>query len=233
MKKVRKTPQRGTDSTVLLYILKEIIGENVFKTKEDIRKETTKRYNFYFKQYSTNTKWNNKREDAMIALQKNKFIKKLKQKGTKLDFITAYRNKSQKIVIEFFQQKGNSSSQNSTSGPATYGNIADCIKNKTYTEFFNILPDDLNPLKNNEDYEIDFFVGYGTAIGHSNSDYYNDVKITTLCGDEYRQKLGLESSDFEISSWILNNYEDTHYDAVNKCKDWDNKFDEFYKNVFN
>jgi hypothetical protein len=224
---------KGTDCTVLLDILKNILNENIFNTKEDILNEAIKKYNAYFKPYSTNTKWNIMREDAMVALQKNKCIKKLKQKGIKLDFITAYRNESQKIIIEFFQQKGNSGSQNSTSKPATYDNIADCIKNKTYLEFFNILPDDLNPLKNNEDYEIDFFVGYGTAIGYSNCEDYDGVKITTLCGDEYRQKLGLESTDFEISSWILDNYKDTNYDAVNKCKDWNNKFDEFYENVFN
>lgn len=233
MTKVRKTPQKGTDCTVLLNILNNILSENIFNTKEDILNESIKRYNSYFKQYSTNTKWNNLREDAVIVFQKNKFIKKLEQTGTKLDFITAHRNKEQKIVVEFFQQKGNSSSQNSTSGPATYENIAECIKNKTYEEFFNILPNHLNPLKNNQDYEIGFFLGYGTAIGDSNSKDYNGVKITTLCGNEYRQKLGLESTDFEMAKWILDTYKDTNYDAVNKCKDWNNKFDEFYENVFN
>ena len=77
MTKVRKTPQKGTDCTVLLNILNNILSENIYNTKEDILNETIKKYNTYFKHYSTNTKWNNLREDAVVVFQKNKFIKTL------------------------------------------------------------------------------------------------------------------------------------------------------------
>jgi hypothetical protein len=174
----RNTIIKGADAGVIIELLSQKEFHNL--SKDERKKEVKKKYNEYFGKTSKETFKANIRENIIIENQKNRFLVKLPQDLKKLDIMAAHHCQvTDKIKITFSQQKGNNASFNSSSESKTLESISDCVNNGSYKEFFNLLPDELNPNKNGKKYEIDVIVGMVNACGE-NIKYNNGVEIRYL-----------------------------------------------------
>jgi hypothetical protein len=217
--------KKGADPSIILDILNNNYIKNLkeFERKEEVKK----RYSEFFGKTSKETIKANIREDVIVNNQKNRFLAKLPQDLKKLDLIAAhYDKKNDIIVITLSQQKGNNASFNSTSESKTLECISKCINEKTYVEFFNLLPENLNPIKTNKNYKIDVCVGMVNARGE-NIKKYDNVEIKYLTNDYYLSYLGLEVSTVDIAFEICYNSKITEhsYDAITDCGNWDYIYD--------
>lgn len=214
--------RKGADPSIIL----EIFNENQYLKEMDSigrKNETKKLYSRYFSTTSKETIKSNIREDIVVRNQKNRFISKVPQDLMKLDLIAAhYDEKDDTIYISLIQQKVNNASFNSTSESKTIESISNCNKLNYYMEYFNLLPDGLNPIKSNKKYVIDFCIGMVNAVGSKESKK-NDIKIKYLTNDEYLLYLGIEIDIVELAYQIskeekIINHE---YNAVDQCENWD------------
>jgi hypothetical protein len=223
MKKTN-TIKKGADPGVMIELL---LFSDILSLSNNERKiEVKKRYSEYFGKTSKETKKANVREDIIIKNQKNRFLVKLPQDLKKLDIMAASLDKNGDVSITFSQQKGNNASFNSSSESKTLENISKCIKNETYREFFNLLPDNLNPNKNGKKYFVDTCVGMVNACGE-NIKYYDEVEIRYLTNDAYLLHLGLEINTVQLAIQIENHEKIINhtYDAVSECCNWDEVYD--------
>ena len=223
MKKTN-TIKKGADPGVMIELL---LSSDILSLSNNERKiEVKKRYSEYFGKTSKETKKANVREDIIIKNQKNRFLVKLPQDLKKLDIMAASLDKNGDVSITFSQQKGNNASFNSSSESKTLENISKCIKNETYREFFNLLPDNLNPNKNGKKYFVDTCVGMVNACGE-NIKYYDEVEIRYLTNDAYLLHLGLEINTVQLAIQIENHEKIINhtYDAVSECCNWDEVYD--------
>jgi hypothetical protein len=221
----RNTIKKGADAGLLIELLSEKEVQSL--SKNERKKEIQRKYNEYFGKTSKETFKANVRENVIIENQKNRFLVKLPQDLKKLDIMAAHLCKiTDTIKVTFSQQKGNNASFNSSSESKTLESISDCVNRSTYKEFFNLLPDELNPNKNGKKYEIDVIVGMVNACGE-NIKYKDGVEIKYLTNDEYLLYLGLEVDIVELAfqiqkqDKIINHY----YDAVSECCNWDEIYD--------
>jgi hypothetical protein len=220
----KNTIKKGADPGIILELL---LSDFINILPPDEKKIEVKRlYSEYFGKTSKETKKANVREDIIIKNQKNRFLVKLPQDLKKLDIMAASLDKNGDVSITFSQQKGNNASFNSSSESKTLENISKCIKNETYREFFNLLPDNLNPNKNGKKYFVDTCVGMVNACGE-NIKYYDEVEIRYLTNDAYLLHLGLEINTVQLAIQIENHEKIINhtYDAVSECCNWDEVYD--------
>ena len=94
-----------------------------------------------------------------------------------------------------------------------------------------MLPDELNPLKTNKKYKLDFIIGFVVACGEKEVTHDKGGVIKYLSGEDYLLYLGLEITTTELAlqiskdEIILNH----SYDAVSECCNFDQKYDECLK----
>jgi hypothetical protein len=223
MKKTN-TIKKGADPGVMIELL---LSSDILSLSNNERKiEVKKRYSEYFGKTSKETKKANVREDIIIKNQKNRFLVKLPQDLKKLDIMGASLDENGDVRITFSQQKGNNASFNSSSESKTLENISKCIKNETYQEFFNLLPDNLNPNKNGKKYVVDVCVGMVNACG-GKVKYHDGVEIRYFTNNNYLLHLGLEINTIQLAVQIENHEKVINhtYNAVSECCNWDEVYD--------
>jgi hypothetical protein len=160
----KNTIKKGADPGVMVELLMSDDVKDMSKVDREIT--VMKRYNEYFGKTSKETVKANVREDIIVKNQKNRFLIKLPQDLKKLDIMAAHIDEgTDEIKITFSQQKGNNASFNSSSESKTLESISNCLNNKTYEIFFNLLPNNLNPNINCKKYQIDAVVGMVNACG--------------------------------------------------------------------
>jgi hypothetical protein len=222
--KKNNTIKKGADPGVIIELL---VSCGIISLSENERKDVVKkRYSEYFGKTSKETIKANVREDIIVKNQKNRFLVKLPQDLKKLDIMAASLDENGNVRITFSQQKGNNASFNSSSEAKTLENISKCIKNGTYKEFFNLLPDNLNPDKNGKKYFVDVCVGMVNAYGEKVK-YHDEVEIRYLTNDDYLLYLGLEINTIQLAIQIENHEKITNhtYDAISECCNWDEVYD--------
>ena len=214
----KKSINKGTDKGMLLEIL---MNDDLRNLSELNRlNEVKKAYNNILGKTSKETVKGYVREDIIVLNKKNRFITKLPQDLKKLDLMVAHKD-GDEIIISLIQLKGQNSSFNSTSEPKTLESMSDCYNKKTYTDFFELLPDDLNPNINNKKYKVDMVIGMVNATGEKIKEN-NGVKIKYLSGDKFLLYLGLEIDTIDLANQINNDTRVINhtYDAVSKTDDW-------------
>ena len=219
--KTKNTLKKGADPSVIIGILKKN-NLNEFN-EDDLKEKVKKEYSNYFSRTSLDTYKANVREEIIINNQKRRFLIKLPQDLRKVDIMAChYDNEKDIIVISLVQQKGNNASFNSSSESKTLECMSNCFIDKTYIEYFDKLPDHLNPKKNGKNYVVDLSIGMVNAVG-GKSKIKNGVKINYYSNDDYLSYLGLDIDIIELSMLIDNNEKimNHSYDAVNDCKNWD------------
>jgi hypothetical protein len=223
---MKNTIKKGADPGIILELLSsdDIVTLSVLEKKEVVKKK----YSEYFGKTSKETMKANVREDIIVKNQKNRFLVKLPQDLKKLDIMAAHLDESDDLIkITFAQQKGNNASFNSSSESKTLESISKCVKNNTYEDFFNLLPDNLNPNINGKKYTVDVCIGMVNACGH-NIKVQDNIEIKYLTNNDYLVYLGLELNTIQIAIQVENhNKIKTHtYDAVSECCNWDEIYDE-------
>jgi hypothetical protein len=222
----KNTIKKGADPGIILDIL---FSDNVKLLSPPEKKiEVKKKYSEHFGKTSKETMKANVREDVVVKNQKNRFLVKLPQDLKKLDIMAASIDKTNDLIrITFAQQKGNNASFNSSSESKTLENISKCILTHSYQNFFNLLPDSLNPIKNKKKYVIDVCIGMVNACG-CNLKIYNNVEFRYLTNNDYLLYLGLEINTTQLAFQIENQdkIKNHTYDAISECCNWDEIYDE-------
>jgi hypothetical protein len=223
---MKNTIKKGADPGIILELLSsdDIATLSVPEKKEVVKKK----YSEYFGKTSKETMKANVREDIIVKNKKNRFLVKLPQDLKKLDIMAAHLDESDNLIkITFAQQKGNNASFNSSSESKTLESISKCVKNNTYKDFFNLLPDNLNPNINGKKYTVDVCIGMVNACGY-NIKVQDNIEIKYLTNNDYLLYLGLELNTIQIAIQVENhNKIKTHtYDAVSECCNWDEIYDE-------
>lgn len=219
--------KKGTNPSQILMIIIDIISENndIEVTSEKFKNKVINRYNSVYSTTSKDTIIANLREDAMIYHQEEMFLTKLPQDGNKVDILGAkIVNNCVKIVIS--QQKGNNASFNSTSFQKTLEKLQYFFDNSLVEQYFNLLPEHLNPNICGLNYEVEVIIGMTIAFGESIIlDKERNIKM--YAGENYLKKMGICSySMIDLDMWCINNnkIKNHSYDAISKCCD----FDEIY-----
>jgi hypothetical protein len=222
---MKNTIKKGANPGIILELL---LSDNIVILSEPEKKEVVKKkYSEYFGKTSKETMKANVREDIIVKNQKNRFLVKLPQDLKKLDIMAAHLDESDdSIKITFAQQKGNNASFNSSSESKTLESISKCVTNNTYKDFFNLLPDNLNPNINGKKYTVDVCIGMVNACGH-NIKVQDNIEIKYLTNNDYLVYLGLELNTIQIAIQVENHDKiKTHtYDAVSECYNWDEIYD--------
>lgn len=213
--------KKGADPSVIFEILND---NDVKNLKEPFREiEVKKKYSEFFGKTSKETIKANLREEIVVNNQKKRFLVKLPQDLKKLDIMAVHFDSiTDCIKITLAQQKGNNASFNSSSEAKTLECISKCVKEKTFTEYFDLLPECYNPIKNGKNYEIDVCIGMINACGEKTKKY-NDVEIKYLTNDDYLNHLGLDVNTIDVAYEIYKNSKisEHNYDAVVECKNWE------------
>jgi len=219
--------KKGTNPSQTLMIINEIKSEynNIEVTSERFKNMVINRYNSIYSTTSKDTIIANLREDAMIYHQEEMFLTKLPQDGNKVDILGAKRvNNCVKIVIS--QQKGNNASFNSTSFQKTLEKLQYFLDNSLFEQYFNLLPEHLNPNICGLNYEVEVIIGMTIAFGETIIlDKERNIKM--YAGENYLTKMGICSYNIiDLDMWCINNskIKNHSYDAISKCCD----FDEIY-----
>jgi hypothetical protein len=228
---VKNKIKKGADPGIILELLSD---ESIKKLEKTLRlEEIKKRYSAYFGKTSKETIKANVREDIIIKNQKNRFLVKLPQDLKKLDIMAANLNEEKDIIeITFSQQKGNNASFNSSSESKTLESISECIITGSYKEFFDLLPDELNPNKNGKKFIVDVCVGMINACGF-NVKKQGGVEIKYLTNDDYLLHLGLEINIVQLAIQIEQHEKIVNhtYDAVFECCNWYEIYDKCIKEL--
>ena len=133
------------------------------------------------------------------------------------------------------QQKGNNSSFNSTSYQKTLEKLQFFHDNKLIENYFHLLPDELNPNKNNLPYHIEIIIGMTIAVG--NPTILDEKRnIILYSNNDYLCKLGIINHDImDIDYWIINQekIKNHNYDAISKCCDFDYVYEKCIQKLIN
>jgi len=223
---MKKKIKKGADPSIIIQIYNDT--PEIMEMGAQERKSIVKKlYSNEFARTSKETIKANVREDIVVRNANSRFLSKLPQDLNGLDIIAAHYDIDDDVIkITFAQQKGNNASFNSSSEAKTLENISRCANNKIYVKYFNLLPDDLNPLKNGKNYDVDFCVGMVNACG-SNEKKKDDVVINYYCGNKYLRHLGIEIDTVDLAYQV--SYEEKvlnhKYNAVDECDNFDYIYD--------
>jgi len=216
--------KKGANSRLIFGLIEEAENIGYSPDSQECYEYVFKRYNSIYGQTSKATKESNLMEDGMIEFQERMVIRKLPQDGYKVDLIAAQLLDSGKINIVIAQQKGNNASFNTASSGYTLNKLNE-VKNNKYKDYFNYLPDNLNPNINGIDFELDVIIGYTTAEDNNSFDYHKNIPY--YCKDNYLKKMGIFSiSMVEIDFWVYQKSKNDQkkYEATSKCVNFDQSF---------
>jgi hypothetical protein len=224
--------KKGTSPATVMTLIYE--GLELGLTEDKLKKSVINRYNQIYSVQSRDTIIANLREDAIVEHQEEMIIRKLPQDNNKVDFIAVkIENNRLKIVIS--QQKGNNASFNSTSLSKTLEKLSELVRQKKYTQYFNLLPDEYNPLITNMEYDIKVIVGFTLACGSTNY-IYDEVTIPFLCGKDYLNEIGIYSkSMIDLDYWVLKQekIKKHEYNAIDNCCDFNIIYDACLTKILN
>lgn len=221
----KNTMKKGCDPGIITEAMKK--DEFKLLSSEERKKFVVSYYNEHFGRTSKETRKANLRELIMQKNQVRRFIALLKQDGNKVDIIAAnYDEANDVILITISQQKGNDASFNTSSEEKTLEKIFGLIESEN-CEYFNMLPDELNPLKCGKHYKLDFIIGMVNACGEKEVTHNKGYRIKYLSNKEYLLYLGLDITPVQLAVQISNheNILNHQYDAVSECCN----FDQVYK----
>jgi hypothetical protein len=227
------TTKKGADPSVILEILMSMDLSNL--NGEQLRDEVKEKYSSYFGKTSKDTIKAIVRENIVIENQKKRTLIKLPQDLKKLDIMAAHYNDSTDMIeITLCQQKGNNASFNSSSESKTLECMSNCYIDKTYTEFFDSLPDNLNPNKTGKKYIVDLCIGMVNAIG-GKVKINNGIEIKYYSNDDYLSYLGLDIDTVELAMLIQYHEKiiNHSYDAVSDCENWDDIYNKCLNSMIN
>lgn len=221
--------KKGADPGIILEILMSTDLSTI--NDNQLHDYVKEKYSNYFSKTSKETIKAIIREDLIIENQKNRTLIKLPQDLKKLDIMAANYNKSKDVIeISFCQQKGNNASFNSTSESKTLECMSNCFLMETFKEFFDLLPDNLNPNKCGKKYVVDMCVGMVNACGGKVKTKDN-VEIKYHTNNDYLSFLGLDIDIVELAMLIENSdrIRNHHYDAISECENWDEIYNKCLK----
>jgi len=219
--------KKGTNPFQIIMIIQDLLDNNsdLDITEPQFKVMVENRYNEIYGVTSKETMAANLREDAIIEHQEDYKLVKLPQDGNKVDIMGAkIENGVVSLIVS--QQKGNNASFNSTSFQKTLEKLKEFYDNKKVEQYFDLLPDELNPTLNGLPYSLEVIIGMAIACGQSQTlDSERNIKL--FSNGEYLEKMGIHSYDMvDITLWVTNHdkIKNHKYDAVSKCCD----FDEIY-----
>ena len=219
--------KKGTNPSVILESMTDLFQEgSIDPNDEEFRKQVEKHYNKTFATTSKSTVLSNLREEFVIVHQYQKKIIRLPQDTNKLDFM-AVEIKNNIIYITLVQQKGNNASFNSSSLKETLRKMTEFVSTNKVEMYFDLLPDDYNPLICKLPYKVEVIVGMVNAIGECEKQY-NNKAIKFYANDQYLSKLGLDKTIVDMDMWVMDQpkYKDHQYNAVDNVKDFDTIYSE-------
>ena len=218
--------KKGASPAQILEIIQELITEGKSVYSDDIKLKVMERYNSIYSQDSKDTKIANLREDAMVHFQDDRFIIKLPQDNNKVDLMAA-KIENDIVDIRISQQKGNNASFNSTSLAKTIDSLSDFVIKDKVKNYFNLLPDHLNPNINNLEYKVDVIIGMFLAEGKTVKSK-DGVDIKFMSNDDYLRFMGIINNDIvDLDYWVVEQFKSVNhsYDAVNICENFNTIYD--------
>lgn len=224
--------KKGANSRLIFRLIEEAKNIGYSPDSRDCYLHVCKHYNLIYGQTSKATKESNLMEDGLVEYQEKMVIRKLPQDGYKVDLIAAQLMNNGKISIKIAQQKGNDASLNSASLSSTLTAL-DEVKKIKFRDYFNYLPDDLNPNITGRDFELDVIIGYTSAIDDRGVGFHRKrelgIEIPYYCRENYLREMGIFSiSMTEIDFWVYqkSKNDQKEYDAVSECVNFNKSFDE-------
>jgi hypothetical protein len=214
--------KKGASPIQIIEIIDSLISPNTDINGKDFKNKVKSTYNSIFAKVSKDTKIANLRETVMIHFQEDRLIIKLPQDNRKVDLMSV------KIIdgvvdIRVSQQKGNDASFNSSSLSNTLHELKNFINGDKVKEYFHLLPDDLNPLKNKLPYRVDVIIGMFLAIG-TTIKKKDGFELKFMSNNDYLRYMGIVSNDIcDLDLWVYNEFNKLGhtYDAVDKCDNFD------------
>lgn len=218
--------KKGASPAQIFEILEKIVIEDKNLDEAEIKTKVIEEYNSIYSQDSKDTKIANLRESAMVQFQEERIIVKLPQDNNKVDLM-AVKLSNNIVDIKISQQKGNNASFNSTSLSKTIDSLSDFVLNNKVKEYFNLLPDNLNPEVNGMDYKVEVVIGMFLAEGKTSKTKHG-VEIKFLSNNDYLRFMGIINHDIiDLDYWVIKQFKlSTHnYNAVNVCTNFDEVYD--------
>jgi len=210
--------KKGATPAQIFDIIFQLIEIGYDLNDNNFRTNVEKKYNQIYSQTSKDTIMSNLREDAMIRFQKERFIVKLPQDKNKVDLMSANIN-GNVVSLIVSQQKGNNSSFNSTSLSKTLEKLSEFVIKNKIKNYFNLLPDHLNPDLNGLKYEVEVIVGMFSAVGETFK-IKNDITIKFLSNNNYLKYMGISDNDIvNLDYWVFNQFKTLNHDysAIDNC----------------
>ena len=209
---------KGASPAQIIEIIESLRDSIVDITTTEFKDMVVSKYNEIFFKTSKDTIIANIREDAILKFQEDRVIIKLPQDNSKVDFMAV---KIMDGVVDFriAQQKGNNASFNSTSLAKTLECLKDFKTTNKITDYFDLLPDDLNPNKNGLPYNVDVVIGMFLACGETQM-----KGVRVLTNDDYLRYLGIFTKDIcELDYWVFKQFKNRNheYSAIDKCCNFD------------
>jgi hypothetical protein len=226
--------KKGASPAQIIEIIQRLIDGGVDINSDGFKMTVISTYNSVYSKTSKDTIIANLRENAMIEFQEDRLIVKLPQDNNKVDLMSV------KIIdgiidIRISQQKGNNASFNSSSLSNTLSCIANFIHEEKVCSYFNLLPDNLNPIKTNLPYKVEVIIGMVLACGENKIEK-NGNTIKVMSNDEYLSYMGITNIGIcEIDYWVIKELRKRNheYDAVDKCENFDIIYDKCVNMILN
>lgn len=212
--------KKGADPAILFMIMDELVEGGLSTTDRTFKFQVQSQYNAIHKVPSLRTKISNKREEAIIAHQDKLLIFKLPQDGNGMD-LAAYKLDDTTIKFILVQQKGNNSTLNGGGKEKAIEKVKEFIDQDKITEYFYLLPDDLNPDKTGYEYSVEPIFGYYLATGSAD---FSGIPVYT--NNAYLKKIGIDNSIVRLDRWVISNLDSLEYNAVEKCTNFDEIYEE-------
>ena len=218
--------KKGTSPAQIFEIIEKLLEEGCSVKSKQLKKLVIERYNEIYSQSSKDTIIANLREDAMVKHQEDRIIFKLPQDNNKVDLM-AVKIENGVVSIRVSQQKGNNSSFNSTSLSKTMDMLSDFINNDKIKNYFNLLPNDLNPEVNSLPYNVEIVIGMFLAEGQTTKKG-NRVDINFISNNDYLKFMGIFNHNIvDLDYWVVKELKTRNhsYDAVAICSNFDDVYD--------
>lgn len=222
--------KKGASPAQIIEVISGLLNEGHSIKSEKLKNIVKERYNEIYSQSSKDTIIANLREDAMVKFQEDRFIVKLPQDNNKVDLMSV-KIENGVVDIRVSQQKGNNSSFNSTSLSKTIDMLSDFIVNDKVRNYFELLPDELNPNINNLSYSVNVVIGMFLAEGKTTKSG-KGVDINFISNNDYLRFMGIFNSDIvDLDYWVVKELTSRNhtYDAITIC----GNFDEIYDKCLN
>ena len=213
---------KGASPAQIIEIIRFLVDSGIKITAPEFKNRVKSKYNDIFSKNSNDTIIANIREDAMLEFQEDRFIIKLPQDNSKVDLMSV-KIIDNVVDIRVSQQKGNDASFNSSSLSKTIDSLIKFIETDKITNYFDLLPDHLNPHKNGLTYNVDVVIGMILACGEGKK---SCIRIIT--NNEYLNYMGIFSKDIcDIDLWAYKQLKSRNHDyfAVDKCCNFDIIYD--------